>query len=107
MSDLEAIPIDALFDLSGTGPNESAGIDVRGVLEAAEVIIGRDVMSGREFILYGREKIQRIAEGTEPAGAVTLCIALDQDPGSGDIDRLTMLVAAVKGRHDYRSFDGT
>jgi hypothetical protein len=105
MSDLDAIPIDALFDLSGEGLNESAGIDVRGALEAAKVILGRDVMTGHEFILFGRETIERIASGAEPAGAVTLRVALDHDPRSGDIGRITTLIAAVKGRHEYRSFD--
>jgi hypothetical protein len=101
----DAIPIDALFDLDGSGLNESAGIDVRGALEAAQVILGHDVMTGREFILFGRETVERIARGDEPEGAATLRVALDHDPRGGDIERITALVAAIKGRHDYRPFD--
>lgn len=102
----DVIPIDALFDLDGAGLNESADIDVRGALEAAQVILGHDVMTGHEFILFGRQTVERIARGIEPEGAVTLRVALDHDPASGDIARITALVAAIKGRHDYQPFDG-
>ena len=63
MSDIEAIPINALFDASGTRPNEAAHFDVRKTLQAADVIVGRDVMTGDEFILYGRDTVERIARG--------------------------------------------
>ena len=102
MSDIEAIPINALFDASGTRPNEAAHFDVRKTLQAADVIIGRDVMTGHEFILYGRDTVERIATGEEPEGAGVIVISLDQDEKSDDLERIIMLVEGIKGRHDYK-----
>lgn len=101
MSDLNPIPINALFDSTDTGPNEAAGFDVLQTLREAEVIVGRDVMTGNEFILFGRTAIQQIASGSAPEGVPVLCIALDQGPESDDLDRITGLISAIKGRHDY------
>lgn len=42
----------ALFDVDGIAPNPSW--DARPLLTAAEVIIGHDVDTGDEFILFGR-----------------------------------------------------
>jgi len=105
MTDHQAIPIEALFDVDGSCPNESAGFDVRGVLNTAKVIIGRDVMSGREFILFGRDVIERVATGQEPEGAEMLVVALDDDGRSDDLKRIITLVETIKGRHDYRPKD--
>jgi hypothetical protein len=102
MSDIEAIPINALFDASGSRPNEAAHFDVRQTLQAADVIVGRDVMTGDEFILYGRDTVQRIARGEEPEGAGVIVISLDQDGKSDDLERIIMLVEGIKGRHDYK-----
>jgi hypothetical protein len=54
-----AIPIDALFDSAGIGPN--ALTDARQAICRADVIIGRDVTSGVEFVVYGRATIERTA----------------------------------------------
>src|SRR5262245_42998021 len=105
MSDLEAVPIDAFFDSTNTRPNEDADFDVRQTLHDAEVIIGQDVMTSHEFILYGRDTIKSIASGEEPEGAPILCIALDQGPESDDLERVIVMIEAVKGRHDYIAFD--
>jgi hypothetical protein len=101
MSDIEAIPINALFDLEGARPNEHAHFDVRKTLKAADVILGRDVMTGHEFILYGRDAVERIAasaDDSEDAGVIV--ISLDQE--SDDLNRIIALVELIKGRHDYR-----
>jgi hypothetical protein len=102
MSDIEAIPIEALFDASGARPNEAGHFDVRKTLQAADVIIGRDVMTGHEFILFGRDTVERIASGDEPDGAGVIVIALDRDAKSDDLERIVMLVEGLKGRHDYK-----
>jgi hypothetical protein len=104
MSDIEAIPINALFDSTGRRPNKYAAFNVRKTLQAADVIIGRDVMTGREFILYGRDAVERIA-GTrdDSENADVIAISLDRDPKSDDLERIIALVKIVKGRHDYRA----
>lgn len=99
---MDSIPINALFDLSGTKPNEAAGFDVRQTLDEAEVILARDVMSGDEFILFGRDVIRQIASGDRPEGAPTLMVELDRGPGSDDLERILGLIESFKGRHDYR-----
>lgn len=104
MNPPDAVPINAFFDSTGTRPNDSADFDVRQTLLDAEVILGRDVMSGDEFILFGRETVLRIASGSEPEGARTLRIELDRGDlanGSEDLARAIALVEAVKGSHDY------
>jgi hypothetical protein len=106
MPDSDAVPINAFFDSTGTRPNDSAHFDIRQTLLDAEVILGRDVMSGDEFILFGRETVLRIASGSEPEGARTLRIELDRGDlaeGSEDLARAIALVEAVKGSHDYVS----
>lgn len=102
MTEHPAVPIEALFDEDGSCPNESAGFDVRQVLNTAKVILGRDVMTGREFILFGRDTVERVASGQEPEGAELLVISLDDDERSNDLERIIGLVETIKGRHDYR-----
>lgn len=104
MSDLPGVPINALFDSTGMKPNEDAGFDVRRTLNQADVIIGRDVMSRNEFILFGREMVKRVAGGD--AEAAVLCIELDQGAGSDDLEKICTLIDAIKGRCDYRDFGG-
>jgi hypothetical protein len=105
MSNLEAIPINAFFDSTGTGLNEEADFDIRRILTDAEVIIGRDVMTGHEFILYGRDALQRLASDKDPEGVSALCIGLDQDEIGDDLERAIILVEAAKGRHEYDECD--
>jgi hypothetical protein len=104
MPDSDAVPINAFFDSTGTRPNSDADFDIRQILLDAEVILGRDVMSADEFILFGRETVLRIASGSEPEGARTLRIELDRGDlaeGSEDLARAIALVEAIKGSHDY------
>jgi hypothetical protein len=106
MSDIEAIPIDALFDLTGSRPNTDANFDVRKTLRAADVIVGRDVMTGHEFILYGRDAVERIsASGDDSEDAGVIVISLDHE--SDDLQRIIAVVKMVKGRHDYRAISDT
>lgn len=83
LSDLPGIPIDALFDNSRASPNDEADFDVRQTLHDAAIIIGRDVMSGHEFVLFGRDAVARIAAGEDVPDneAATICIELDLGGG--------------------------
>ena len=105
MSEIPGVPIDALFDVSGVGPNRHGDFDAREALNAASIIIGRDVMTRDEFILYGRETIERLARGEDVESSETLCVELDQGADSEDLERIIVLIETIKGQHDYRSFD--
>ena len=65
MSDLMGIPVNALFDSTNTTTNRHAAFDPKRLIIDADIMIGRDVMSGREFILYGRQTMQQMARDGE------------------------------------------
>ena len=94
----DVIPIAALFD-EAYGPNLSD--DPRPDLRAADIIMGVDVMSQREFIVYGRKLLERIAAGTQATEASMMRIGVDQD--TDELERLLALVLTIKGSHDYQS----
>src|SRR5262245_14510911 len=99
----DPVPINAFFSADDTFPNPEMESDVRAWLEDADLIFGTDVMSGQEFIVYGRDLIQRIAGGAPEGEEVRILnVAIDQD--SEDLKRLIDLVTTVKGRHDYIAF---
>jgi len=100
--DVEAVPIHAIFDLAGPGPNEEDRHSVNAILRDADFIIGRDVMTGNEFFLYGRDLLQEIAIGDEAEHDVSvLVIAIDQGEKSDDLERVCVLMETVMGRCDY------
>ena len=101
MSEIPGVPIDAFFDVSGTGPNRDRDFDARAALNGASIILGRDVMTRDEFILYGREIIERLARGEDVEESETLCVELDQGADSEDLERILVLIEKIKGRHDY------
>ncbi len=93
------IPIAALFG-EETEPNLSC--DPRPKLAAAEIIMGVDVMSGREFLLYGREALQAFVDSGTPEQAFsTLRIGLDQE--TDELEKICALVEVVKGCCDYQA----
>ena len=96
------VPIDALFGLHGLEPNVDA--DPEPMLQSADIITGVDVMSGHEFLVYGRQTLERIATGTADEVVNVLRIALDQE--TGELESLVAVVKYVKGRHDYPSHQG-
>ena len=93
----QIIPLEALFD-EGTGPNLSA--DPRNALRDADVIIGVDVMSRREFVVYGRKSIEKLFRSGKPERLGVMYIGLDQE--TEELEKLIALVRVVKGHDDYR-----
>jgi hypothetical protein len=87
------VPIHALFD-EDLGPTDR---DM--MLDEADVIIGVDIMSQREFIVYGRALLRLIKESGEPRDVNLMKISLDQD--TAELTQLLALVRIVKGSHDY------
>jgi hypothetical protein len=93
-----AVPIHALFDETGLRPNSVA--DPRPALHSAEVVVGVDVMSGNQFLVYGREALSKAARGGSKKGLRVLRVELDQE--TQELELLCALVHVVKGRHEYR-----
>jgi hypothetical protein len=97
----DRVPIDALFDVSGTGCNRDADFHPADLINAADVILGVSREDGHEFLMYGRDVLERVARtGTEEPGNV-LRVEMDQE--TDDLEKLAALIAMLKGRHDYRA----
>jgi hypothetical protein len=92
------VPLEAFFDLNGVGPNRSH--DPKPELIAAEIILGVDVMTQNEFLVYGRERLGQILMGNEDVEVTVLRIGVDQE--TEELEKLTAMVEVVKGRHDYQ-----
>ena len=92
------IPIAALFD-DGAGPNVST--DPRKSLNDAAVIIGVDVMSQREFLVYGRKTLENIVRSGVSQKTPVVYVALDQE--TDELEKLVALVTVIKGHHDYQA----
>lgn len=101
-----AISVHALLATDGAGPNVQPDFDARQIIQAADVILGVDVMTRGTFIVYGREflKVQSEGEGGKaPQIAAIVKVELDQD--SDELANLLALVESVKGRHEFQAPD--
>lgn len=90
----DPVPLEALL-----GPNMQIHPTARGLVLHADVIVGQDTASGREYVIYGKPALKRIVETGEGEDLRILRIRLD---ASGeDLDRLCGLVMFLRGRFDY------
>ena len=97
----KAFSIHALLAADGAGPNVQPEFDARRLVEAADVILGMDVMTRGTFIVYGREFLGELSDGRrDPQIAAIVKVELDQD--SDELDHLLALVESIKGRHEFR-----
>jgi hypothetical protein len=95
----EVIPIVALLDASrGKATSET---DPRSALRAAEVIIGVDVVSGREFLVYGRSALEETTR--KGADDELRIVKVELEQRSAELQLLLILVEAFKGHHDYQA----
>lgn len=95
MAPIPATPLHRLL-ASDEGPE---------ALRNADVVLGRDAQSGEEFVVFGREVLQRVSEGTDEAGGYNvLCVELDRSPEAPDLQLLLQLVESVKGSQEYRDY---
>jgi hypothetical protein len=97
LRELRYIPINALFDETRTKPNLAA--DPRRMLHKADIVFGVDIMSGREFLVYGRETLQRIVQTNTTEECTVIKIGIDQE--TEELELLAALMRVVKGRDDY------
>ena len=97
----KAYSIHALLGTDDAGPNVQPGFDAGQILQAADVILGMDVMSRGTFIVFGRDFLNELSEGRrDPQVAAIVKVELDQD--SGELDHLLSLVERIKGSHEFR-----
>lgn len=68
----------------------------RDLLEAADVVIGVDIISQEEVLVYGRDALQEVVDGQEPPRSV-LYVTYDQD--TDELEYLCAACQLVKGEH--------
>ncbi len=73
--------------------------EYRDRLKAAEVIMGVDVDSGHEFLVFGRDCLQRIIDRNETESIAVVRVSLDQD--TDELEWLCAAVQVLKGRDEY------
>jgi hypothetical protein len=101
---MRVIPIDALFD-EVLGPTLGRqGFDSTAVLREADVILGVDVVSRHEFLVYGQALIEDMIKSGRVRPGRVLKIELDQ--ATDELEKLVALVELVKGSHDYQVYPG-
>lgn len=104
LSDGPVIPINALFAADkedSFAPNPES--DPRQMMHGAELIVGVNVMDQREFLVYGRATLERIAASSHPQPVKIVKIGLDCE--TDELEKLLALVRVVKGHDDYRPYD--
>jgi hypothetical protein len=94
----DRVHISALFG-EGVEMNMSSTFNPRELVASADVILGVDIDSDHEFVVYGRDRLRRVIGSGESEMARVLRIELDQE--SDELEKLIALVQVVKGSHDY------
>jgi hypothetical protein len=89
---MPTIPINALFG-EGMAPNLSADYDQ--FILAADVVFGVDVMSEREFLVFGRKALRDVLESDQLKGLKVFRVALDQD--TEELEKLFALIRELRG----------
>jgi hypothetical protein len=95
----DRVAIDALFDESGFGRNLDADFDPTDVINAADVILGVSREDGHEFLMYGRDILERMATSGKEEQVNVLRVEMDQE--TADLEKLGAIITVLKGHHDY------
>jgi len=85
--------------LTGAPAGTPAPADARRLLNHADVIYAVEAESQQDILVYGKEKLARIARSDVPEGARVLRIAMGSDRRK--LQHLLALVRDAKGSHDY------
>lgn len=93
-----AIGINSLF--AETSPRAVPTDEARELIEEAQLILGVDVMSRHEFVVFGRALLQRVADENATEEFSLVRIEIDQE--TEELELLTALVEVVKGFHEYQ-----
>ena len=71
-------------------------------LTGANLIFGRDVTTGTQFLVFGRELLHAIVRSGTARPVSGLVIEIDHGEESDDLEKLCALMRAVKGHDDYQ-----
>ena len=88
----ETVSLDAILGSAGADDQSAA---CRKLLVEADVVIGVDAASRREFTIYGTPPLEATATMGADQALRTLRVTLDQS--RGQLDQLTALVKVLKG----------
>jgi hypothetical protein len=94
------IPVEALLGSDDVTPNVQPGFDAREIIHGADVILGIDVMTRGTFIIYGRQFLKELSDGTRNQ-EITALVKIELDQDSSELEKLLRLVESVKGRHEF------
>ena len=92
----DIVPIDALF---GEGRDPHAEADYKRLLADADLVFGVDVMSGKQFILFGTLSLEELVRTGQSNILGVVNVGVDQE--TMEIEKLATLVQDIKGHHDY------
>jgi hypothetical protein len=90
----DPLPLEAFF-----GENDQVNPAARDLIVQADLVIGVDIMTGQEYVVYGKATLKRISESGQAEDVRILRIALDAQ--TEDLDKLCGLVMLLRGRFDY------
>jgi hypothetical protein len=92
------IPFESIINRQ---PPEEAdpSLRTRSILSRADVIYAVDTAKDSHILVFGKDKLARIASSDVPEGARILRIALG--PNRSRLQELLTLVRDAKGHHDY------
>jgi hypothetical protein len=95
---VNVIPFEALV-AEKKAQAEDAGIEAKHLLTSAEVVYAVSGSDERDILIFGKEKLRRIAESDVPEGARVVRVRIRS--GQKELERLLELVRQSKGYHDY------
>jgi hypothetical protein len=87
---MQIISLDALLD-------ETRNRKPRAALAKAEVIIGVDIASQRQFTVFGTPSLDETVRMGEVQALDT--VRIDLDAKAGELEKLAALVHEIKGQH--------
>jgi hypothetical protein len=95
---VNVIPFDSLV-VGKKATETDANTDSKRLLDHAEVVYAVDGGDERDILIYGKDKLRRIAESDVPEGARVVRVRIRS--GQKELERLVEMVRQSKGRHDY------
>jgi hypothetical protein len=88
----------SLVSLKSLLGDAQAASSERARIAAADVIIGVDAGSLREFTVFGTPALEESFLAGRPVAMRTVSVEIDQQ--AGDLEKLVALVRSIKGRRD-------
>jgi hypothetical protein len=74
----------------------------RAAFETADVILGIDVTTGHEILVFGRDALPRSGATSDATGRLQI-LRVSIDCGGDELELLTAACEIYRGRHDFKS----